>query len=93
MAVHDACHKNVMIAGKNYRTVSDRCWDVPKRIADMKEMGLALQVVSPMPELLSYWMDLSSAKMLVRYLNDQIAEMVSHSGGICSGWVRCRCRT
>lgn len=81
MALHDACHKNVMIAGKNYRTVSDRCWDVPKRIADMNEMGLALQVVSPMPELLSYWMDIKPAKVLVRYLNDQVAKVVSHSSG------------
>ena len=81
MAVADACHKNVMIAGKNFRTVSDRCWDVPKRIADMDAMGLALQVVSPMPELLSYWMEIEPAKVLTRYLNDQIAEMISYSGG------------
>jgi len=80
-----ACHRNVMISGKVYRTVSDRCWDSAKRIADMPAMGLALQVVSPMPELLSYWMGAADAQQLLRFLNDQIADMVSHSGGAIAG--------
>ncbi len=80
------CHKNVMIAGKNYRTVSDKCWDISKRIADMPSMGLALQVVSPMPELLSYWMDAKDAQQLIRYLNDQIAGMVAESNGALIGF-------
>jgi aminocarboxymuconate-semialdehyde decarboxylase len=85
MAPAHACHKNVMIAGKNYRTVSDKCWDTQKRIADMPSMGLALQVVSPMPELLSYWMDAKDAQQLIRYLNDQIAAMTLESNGALIG--------
>ena len=81
MAPAHACHRSVMIAGKNYRTVSDKCWDTAKRIADMPDMGLALQAVSPMPELLSYWMGATDAQQLLRYLNDQIAQMVSQSNG------------
>jgi aminocarboxymuconate-semialdehyde decarboxylase len=75
------CHKHVMMAGRVYRTVSDRCWDVEKRVADMEEMGLRLQAISPMPELLSYWMDPAAADDLLRYINDQMAEMVAHAGG------------
>jgi aminocarboxymuconate-semialdehyde decarboxylase len=70
-----------MISGKVYRTVSDKCWDVPKRVTDMEEMGLSLQAVSPMPELLSYWMPARDAAELLRYINDQTAEMVAASGG------------
>lgn len=81
MAPAHECHRNVMIAGKNYRTVSDRCWDTARRIADMPGMGLELQAVSPMPELLSYWMDASDARQLLRYINGQIATMVAESGG------------
>ncbi|WP_342452976.1 amidohydrolase family protein [Pararoseomonas indoligenes] len=77
----DSCHAHVMIDGRNYRTVSDRCWDVPKRIADMEAMGLSLQAVSPMPELLSYWMDAPDAAELLRYINDETAAMVAESGG------------
>ena len=47
----------------------------------MDEMGLSLQAISPMPELLSYWMDPEPADELLRYINDQVAEMISHSGG------------
>jgi aminocarboxymuconate-semialdehyde decarboxylase len=85
MAPAHACHRNVMIAGKVYRTVSDRCWDAPKRIADFEAMGLALQVVSPMPELLSYWMEPAAAQQLLRYTNDQIAGMVTESQGRIAG--------
>lgn len=79
------CHRNVMIAGKVYRTVSDRCWDVGRRLADLPAMGLDLQVVSPMPELLSYWMRPAEAQQLLRFLNDQIAGMVAESGGALAG--------
>lgn len=81
MAPAQPCHRSVMISGKNYRTVSDKCWDVAKRLQDLPAMGLDLQVVSPMPELLSYWMNPADAQQLLRFLNDQIAAMVAESGG------------
>lgn len=81
MAPAQACHRNVMIAGKNYRTVSDKCWDTGKRLEDLVAMGLDLQAVSPMPELLSYWMNAADAQQLLRYLNDEIARMVADSRG------------
>ncbi len=81
MADAKPCHKHVMMAGRVYRTVSDRCWDVAKRVADMAEMGLGIQAISPMPELLSYWMAPEPAYDLLRYINDQMAEMIAHSDG------------
>ncbi|RYY93522.1 MAG: amidohydrolase [Comamonadaceae bacterium] len=81
MAPAQPCHRHVMIAGKNYRTVSDKCWDVAKRLEDLPGMGLDRQVISPMPELLSYWMAPADAQQLLRYLNDQIAAMVDAGGG------------
>ena len=73
MAEAHACHRHVMISGKVYRTVSDGCWSVPRRIEDMNRMGVGCQALSPMPELLSYWLPLEDARVLIRYLNDQIA--------------------
>jgi len=81
MAPAHACHRHVMIDGKNYRTVSDKCWSTDKRLADFDDMGLGLQVISPMPELLSYWLKPSDGAQLVRYLNEQIALMVSEAPG------------
>lgn len=77
----DCHHRSVMIDGKNYRTVSDKCWTTSRRLADFGEMGLDLQAISPMPELLSYWMAPAAGAQLVRYLNEQIATMVGESDG------------
>lgn len=76
-----ACHRQVMIDGKNYRTVSDHCWSTSRRLADFQELGLALQVISPMPELLGYWLPAADGALLARYMNEQIATMVAESGG------------
>ncbi len=79
MADAHACHKHVMIQGKVYRTVSDGCWSVPRRIEDMGAMQVARQAISPMPELLSYWLPLDDAKAMLRYLNEQIAAMIARA--------------
>lgn len=77
MAAASSCgHRNVMIAGKVYRTVAPSAWDAQVRWQDMEEMGIGAQVLSPMPELLSYWMEPKAASELLRYLNDTIAAMV-----------------
>src|SRR5512134_3051912 len=77
MAEAHACHRHVMISGKVYRTVADGSWSVPRRLEAMGAMRVARQALSPMPELLSYWLPLEDGKALIRYLNEQIAEMVA----------------
>ena len=79
MAPAHACHRHVMISGKVYRTVADGSWSVPRRIEDMAAMRITRQAISPMPELLSYWLPLADAKVMVRYLNDQIAAMIAEA--------------
>lgn len=75
------CHRHVMVNAKNYRTVSEKCWSASRRIADMPDMGLGMQVISPMPELLSYWLTLDDAQSLIRYLNEYTADVCRQSGG------------
>ena len=78
MAAAQSCgHRHVMIAGSVYRTVTDQCWDGPRRIADMAPMGITHQVVSPMPELLSYWLPAADAQVLLRDINEQMAQLVA----------------
>ena len=76
---HDCHHKNVIIDGKNFRTVTDECWDIERRLEAMAAMGIARQVLSPMPELLSYWLPLDDALPLTRHVNDTIAAMVARA--------------
>lgn len=75
-AAEQCCHRHVMIDDKVYRTVSDQCWSAPKRISDMEVMNIGRQVLSPMPELLSYWLSAHDAQQLLRNLNEQIAAVV-----------------
>src|SRR5262245_16310934 len=77
MAESHSCHKHVMISGKLYRTVSDGSWSVPRRLEHMDSTRVTRQVLSPMPELFSYWLPLDDAKVLIRYINEQQAEMVA----------------
>lgn len=77
MAPAHACHRNVMIDGKVYRTVSEQCWEPDVRRADMARTGVSRQVLSPMPELLSYWMTPEDGASLCRYLNETLAEFVA----------------
>lgn len=79
------CHRQVFIGEKHYRTVSEKCWSVPRRLADLPGMGLSRQVLSPMPELLSYWMPSATAQRLLRYLNETTAAMVAASAGAFLG--------
>lgn len=79
MADAHACHKHVMISGKVYRTVSEGCWSVPRRVEDMGAMRVGRQALSPMPELLSYWLPPADGKALLRYVNDEIAAMVARA--------------
>jgi len=59
--------------------VSDGCWSVPRRIEEMGGMRVGRQAISPMPELLSYWLPLDDAKVMIRYLNDTIAAMIQQA--------------
>lgn len=69
----------VMIAGKIFRKIDTRSWDVERRLADMVDDGTDMQVLSPMPELLSHWLPPGDAEYLADAMNDQIAAMVAQA--------------
>ena len=70
------CHKTMLISGKSYRTLADGCWSAARRIEEMPGMGVTHQAISAMPELMSYWLPLGDAKLLIRYINDQLAALI-----------------
>ena len=77
MAPAEPCHANVMVSGKSFRKVSHQCWSCQVRLADLQARRVAQQVLSPMPELLSYWMQPEDGAAMCRYLNEVIAGMVA----------------
>lgn len=78
-------HRHVMIDDKIYRTVSDQCWEPSKRREDMAAMQIAHQVLSPMPELLAYWLPREHARVLLRDMNERMARVVDDDNEHFSG--------
>ena len=69
----------IVIAGKPFRRIDHRSWDPARRAADMDDEGVDMQVLSPLPELLSYWFDPADGLSMSRHMNAAIAEMVHHA--------------
>jgi aminocarboxymuconate-semialdehyde decarboxylase len=69
----------VMIAGKVFRKIDTRSWDVDRRLSDMVEDGTDMQVLSPMPELLSHWLPPDDAEYLADVMNDEIVAMIARA--------------
>ncbi len=78
-------HRHIMIRGSVFRTVSEASWDAARRIADMDAAGITVQVLSPMPELLSYWFDADDAVAMAEVVNGTIADMVDARPGRFTG--------
>ena len=85
MRAADCGHRSVIIDGKVFRTVSQECWDIDRRRAAMAAAGISRQVLSPMPELLSYWLAPDDALSLCRHINDTIGNMVEEAPDLFSG--------
>ncbi|WP_035570981.1 amidohydrolase family protein [Hyphomonas adhaerens] len=66
----------LMIGDKPFRELDNRSWDVSRRLEDMDRDGVAIQVLSPMPELLSYWYDVKDALLICDAVNAQISGMI-----------------
>src|SRR3954463_6312397 len=75
-ACGDTSHKQVMISGKNFRTITDQCWSPTRRSTDMDQEEIDIQVLSPMPELLSYWFNASDTLEFSRSINHQLSEFI-----------------
>jgi aminocarboxymuconate-semialdehyde decarboxylase len=66
----------MVIAGKQFRIFESFYWNVSERIKRLDEVGITLQVVSPLPELLSYWLSSDAAEALTDFMNGLVADMV-----------------
>ncbi|MCK1716593.1 amidohydrolase family protein [Bradyrhizobium sp. 141] len=71
----------VMVGGKVFRVIDSRSWDAARRIDDMAADDVDVQVVSPMPELLSHWFPADDADALGRHINQGIAELCGSQRG------------
>lgn len=75
----EACGRRatVKVGGRPFREIDERSWDVTRRIADMDHDLVDAQALSPMPELLAYWIEPGAAVEINRHVNHTIADMVA----------------
>jgi aminocarboxymuconate-semialdehyde decarboxylase len=75
----DGLTVSMMIAGKEYRRFGDIYWDAERRIEVLDREGIDSQVVSPLPELLSYWLKSEAAYALTEFMNGVVAKLVERA--------------
>ncbi|MBL8798623.1 MAG: amidohydrolase, partial [Planctomycetia bacterium] len=66
----------MMIDGQLFREIADNCWSPRRRLAECKQAGIDVQVLSTVPVMFSYWAKPRDAADLARILNDHLAEVV-----------------
>lgn len=70
-------HRTMFVGDRPFRTVQSNAWNPEARLADMDFVGVAAQILSPMPELLSYWLQPEQTAVLARHTNATIGAMVA----------------
>jgi len=70
------CCARMMIGDRFFREVGDNVWDPQRRIEECDRTGVAVQVLSTVPVMFSYWAKPADALDLSRLLNDHLAEVV-----------------
>ena len=68
---------NMMKDGKFFRKVDKNCWCPEQRIKDMDRDGVAVQALSTVPVMFSYWAKPEDTLDLSRFINDDLAATVN----------------
>jgi aminocarboxymuconate-semialdehyde decarboxylase len=67
----------ILVGGRPYRDIDDRCWSADHRIADMDAGAVAVQVVSPVPVTSCHDAPADGAAELARAQNESLADLVA----------------
>jgi len=76
---YQPCCARMMIGDRVFREITDNVWEPVRRLEEMDQAGVTMQVLSTVPVMFSYWAKPADALDLSRRLNDHIAEVVRAS--------------
>jgi aminocarboxymuconate-semialdehyde decarboxylase len=72
---YQPCCARMMIGDRVFREITDNVWEPSRRLEEMDQAGVTMQVLSTVPVMFSYWAKPADALDLSRRLNDHIAEV------------------
>jgi len=72
---YQPCCARMMIGDRAFREITDNVWEPSRRLEEMDQAGVTMQVLSTVPVMFSYWAKPADALDLSRRLNDHIAEV------------------
>jgi aminocarboxymuconate-semialdehyde decarboxylase len=73
---YQPCCARMMMGDRVFREITDNVWEPSRRLEEMDQAGVTMQVLSTVPVMFSYWAKPADALDLSRRLNDHIAEVV-----------------
>lgn len=73
--------RTLFVGERKFRDLDAVFWDVEHRLEAMAVEGVDMQVISPLPELLSYWIHPRLAIALTAQINRECARLVAQSQG------------
>lgn len=81
----DGATAEVIISGSVFRVIRSVAWDFGRRREEMRRDGVTLQLVSPMPELFSYWAPDAAAAAYCSAVNAWVAGQAGDGSGCWAG--------
>lgn len=75
----------MFVGEREFRDFDDLYWNPARRVEELDRTGVDLQVISPLPEILSYWLDPKAAEILTDAVNAFGAEMVAYAPNRLTG--------
>eukprot|EP00455_Lapot_gusevi_P026438 TRINITY_DN2789_c0_g1_i1.p1 TRINITY_DN2789_c0_g1~~TRINITY_DN2789_c0_g1_i1.p1 ORF type:complete len:356 (+),score=47.18 TRINITY_DN2789_c0_g1_i1:95-1162(+) len=73
---HDCpCKAKLYKDDKFFRAIEENCWSPGARLRECDEKGVAVQVLSTVPVMFSYWAQPEHCLEVCQFLNDHIAEV------------------
>ena len=79
LRVDSATEATIMLGTKEFRPITDACWNSDQRLADMEQDGVDVQVVSPTPVFFAYGRTAQQATTVAGIFNDLALEITAQA--------------
>ncbi|MEI6363063.1 MAG: amidohydrolase family protein [Actinomycetes bacterium] len=79
LRIDSATEATIMLGEREFRRVTDACWNADRRLAEMDEDGVDIQVVSPTPVFFSYARSGGQAAEVSAIFNDLALDITAQA--------------